>query len=213
MSNTNLGSRLRELLEETGITQSELARRAGMKQQTISYLIHPDNAGRSSRYVDRIAEVLGANPVWLVTGSGEKFNPNVGRVGTSVRVPLCKESDAIRAMMQDDPEANTSALAVDSMLEEGSQAIEIETRAMEPMLEVGDRVIVSPGIKPNPGDLVCAVLTTDDQHVVVIRKYRPQTVSRFELAAINPDYPTLSSGDVQLDLLGVVVEVRKYRKP
>lgn len=43
---STLGSRIRDVLEQKGMSQAELARLVGVKQQTIHYLCHPKSAGQ-----------------------------------------------------------------------------------------------------------------------------------------------------------------------
>lgn len=66
------GERVRLLLQERGISQAELARRVGTKQQTISYLVKGNGAAQTSRYSAKIADILGVNPLWLQTGEGSQ---------------------------------------------------------------------------------------------------------------------------------------------
>lgn len=65
----NLSERLKHALKLTKVSQSELARRIGIKQQSISQIC----SGRStrSRYTMQIAEALEVNAHWLATGEGD----------------------------------------------------------------------------------------------------------------------------------------------
>ncbi len=64
-----LSERLNHDLQLTGVTQSELARRIGIKQQSINQICFGKSA--RSRYTMQIAEVLRVNAHWLATGDGE----------------------------------------------------------------------------------------------------------------------------------------------
>ena len=64
-----LSERLNHALQLTGVTQSELARRIGIKQQSISQICSGKSA--RSRYTMQIAEALRVNAHWLATGDGE----------------------------------------------------------------------------------------------------------------------------------------------
>lgn len=63
---TGLGTRLRQVIDESGLSMSEVARRAGTTQATISKIV--GNKISVSRYVYAIARVLGVDPLWLATG-------------------------------------------------------------------------------------------------------------------------------------------------
>ncbi|MGI4859741.1 MAG: LexA family protein, partial [Janthinobacterium lividum] len=65
-----------------------------------------------------------------------------------------------------------------------------------------------------PGDFVVAKNGSQD---ATFKKYRPRGVSLtgqevFELAPLNDDYPTLRSDTEPLQIIGVMVEHRRYRK-
>ncbi len=84
-----LSSRLNHAMKLTGITQSELARRIGIKQQSISQIC----SGKSvrSRYTMQVAEALGVNPHWLGTGDGViGLNGEKTEIGPDVtgKIPL-----------------------------------------------------------------------------------------------------------------------------
>ena len=65
-----LGGRLSQVLHEQGLSQSELARRVGVKPQSIQHLCQKKT--KRSAYVAEIAEALNVCPFWLATGIGEK---------------------------------------------------------------------------------------------------------------------------------------------
>ncbi|SEN71597.1 helix-turn-helix domain-containing protein [Nitrosomonas marina] len=67
----NLASRLKNCREELGLTQGELAKRAGVKNQSIIGSLESGYRKRSS-YIPAIASVLGVDPLWLATGKGDK---------------------------------------------------------------------------------------------------------------------------------------------
>jgi len=60
--------RLKKAMDYANLTQEESARKSGVKQQTIQYLL---KKGRSSRYNSQIAHACGVNTDWLATGKGE----------------------------------------------------------------------------------------------------------------------------------------------
>ncbi|ADY27804.1 Protein of unknown function DUF2442 (plasmid) [Deinococcus proteolyticus MRP] len=54
-----LSEQLRELVAASGESQAEIARRAGMPQQSLSRLLDPDYTGHSWSSVERVAQALG----------------------------------------------------------------------------------------------------------------------------------------------------------
>jgi transcriptional regulator with XRE-family HTH domain len=65
-----MGERLKSRRKEVGLSQAALAKAAGVKQSTISYIENGRNKG--SQYVAQIATALRLSPTWLATGKGPK---------------------------------------------------------------------------------------------------------------------------------------------
>lgn len=90
---------------------------------------------------------------------------------------------------------------------------EISDSSMKPDFQIGDRVIIDPKIKIEAGDFVVAI---DLYENVLFRKYQARGIidgeQTFDLTPLNNDYPILSSTTEQLNLLGVMIEHRKYRQ-
>ncbi len=55
-------NRLREIRMERGMSQEELAEKAGMSRTTISKIENDEEANVNTRTVAKIAEVFGVNP-------------------------------------------------------------------------------------------------------------------------------------------------------
>lgn len=68
MKKSTYQERLRLAMEYADLTQQELAKRVGVRQQSIQYLL---SKGRSSRRNSEIAKACGVDPDWLATGEGE----------------------------------------------------------------------------------------------------------------------------------------------
>lgn len=67
------GSRLRRLMSDREISQSELARRVGISQASIYRLVSGEAYG--TKHLHKIARVLGTTPAFL---AGETEDPNEG---------------------------------------------------------------------------------------------------------------------------------------
>lgn len=78
-----LKDRFKEIRLERGLSQQEIADKAGVSQSTIMFLENGRN--QSSRRIVEIAKVLGVNSEWLVTGKGEKYS--------SVNIPIKTNKD------------------------------------------------------------------------------------------------------------------------
>jgi SOS-response transcriptional repressor LexA len=209
---SDLGARIRRVLTEKHITQSQLARLVGVKQQTISYICSPDSPATTSRYATKIAQVLGVNPAWLQSGEGDQFDPMVrieleGVLLSVVRIPLLAPAEVV-AFIASGENKNKRLMMTDSEIGEGSFAVEIEGESMSPMFKQGDRVVIDPKLAAEPGDFVAAQIGG----AVTFRKFRQRDSGSYELVPLNSDWPSVSSKDTDIKMLGVMAEHRSYRK-
>ena len=60
--------RLQYTIDRANTSQAEVARKVGVKQQSIQYLCSPRATG--SKHTTKIANILGVRPEWLATGEG-----------------------------------------------------------------------------------------------------------------------------------------------
>ncbi len=96
---------------------------------------------------------------------------------------------------------------------DGSYGLKIRGKSMEPVFYQGEIVIIDPTLSANPGDYVVARVANSPDNEATIKQYAVTGIDRngvetFELRPLNPLFPTLSSKEFEIDLLGVVVEKR-----
>lgn len=207
-----LGTRIRQVLEQKGISQAQLARLVGVKQQTISYICGTESPASTSRYATKIAQALGVNPAWLQSGEGDQHDPVVriemNGIEMSVRqVPLLSGSEAVAFVEGKEPKQGMS-LMTDASISAKAFAMEIEGESMAPTFKSGDRVVIDVGVMPEPGDYVAA----QAQGLLTFRKYRARGADLFELVPLNEDWPVLRSDSCDIKILGVMAEHRSYRR-
>ena len=208
----DLGARIRRVLAEKNLSQAQLARLVGVKQQTISYICATDSPASTSRYATKIAQVLGVNPSWLQSGEGGQHDPSVrieveGVELTVRRVPLVANKDVPALLQGGEAFTKRAGLMTDATAGPRAFAVEIEGDSMRPLFRPGDRIVVDPDLTPEPGDFVVAQV----QGAVTFRKYRAREDTEFELSPMNDDWPVVRSGGDQVRVLGVMVEHRSYR--
>jgi SOS-response transcriptional repressor LexA len=206
-----LGGRIKQMLKERGMTQAELARRVGTKQQTISYIVSEDAPATTSRYATKIAAILGVNPAWLTTGEGNPGDQTVavqveGVTVRAAQLPILHADQVVPYLSKKLNHFN-GQLMTDRASADHAFALEIDGDSMAPAFRPGDRVVIDTKIKPEPGDYVAALL---DDAVVTFRRYRARHPG-FELIPENEDWETVGSGD-SVRILGVMTEHRSYRK-
>ena len=135
------------------------------------------------------------------------------------RVPVMTEGQIIatygNAAHKEMPMADASAprafVYTDANVSDQSLEATVSDDSLAPDYNAGTRFIIDTKVKPFPGALVLAI---NSQGRTAIRKYRELKAATatqpaaYELLATNPFYPPISSGDVDLVLVGVAVESR-----
>lgn len=207
------GDRIRTLLAEKGISQAELARQVGTKQQTISYIVRGDGPAQTSRYAAKIAAVLNVNPLWLQTGEGRQTDPIVptahsasSSLAEAALVAIFPSSEIGKYLLGGDVQPSGGLMSEVKSPQEAF-AFEITDNSMYPMFKTGDVVVIERGLPPEPSDYVIATTESGD---AVFRRYRSKR-GGFELVPENTDWDALSS-DEGVTIHGVMIEHRRYRK-
>lgn len=224
--------RLRWALDVSEMSQSDLAREIGVTPQSVQYLSASENNARGSKHTNAIARATGVNAQWLETGLGpaviedkKKVDSNAVMVRlTTQRVPVLsyvQAGDMTEAGCVDLSQVYDDYVTTDLELSEQAFALEIKGDSMvappgsgEESFHEGDRIIVDCAVTPMPGDFVVA---KNGEHEATFKKYRPRGVDEqarevFELVPLNPDYPTMRSDRQHVQIIGVMVEHRRYRK-
>ena len=98
---TDFGKRLKQALDEKGISAAELSRQTGIGKNLISYYIHGVCLAKQDK-IYLMAKVLDVNPGWLMTGVEQK-NENPNREFT-IFVPSPKFVKMTSYMSQEDYE-------------------------------------------------------------------------------------------------------------
>ncbi|MFN5746610.1 MAG: LexA family protein [Methylococcaceae bacterium] len=94
-------------------------------------------------------------------------------------------------------------------------ALAVRGESMEPEFKEGDTIIIDPDVKPMPGDFVVAKNSREE---ATFKKYRPRGINEhgelvIELVPLNPDFPSLRSDHTPIQIIGTMMEHRRYRKP
>jgi SOS-response transcriptional repressor LexA len=219
-----IGIRLRAARKSEGLTQAELAKRAGISQNSVSDLERGRNI--ASRNIVALAKALRRRPEWLSTGALPEFaitetpvrGENVRPIVTNglpayPRVPLI--SDVAAGMLG----------SIEDFLYPGEAERWVEARQTRPgarafALEVvgdsmvnplgspsfppGAVLIVDPDRAATPGAFVVA---KDVQTQRATFKRLAHDAGRWYLRPLNPAYPTVEIDSPDLRVIGVVIEM------
>ena len=223
---STFASRVRSRRKELGLSQAELAKRGKLSQTTISDIERGRND--ASREIVELAVALQCSPEWLKTGQGPmegiaQVRSSVIHLGPSA-VPVQRPSGQPVPLLATVPAGNWREV-VDAYAMGGADsyvmaledvgahgfALRVEGNSMEPEFHAGEVIFINPDRQPNPGDFVVA---RNHKLECTLKKYRPRGLNErgeeyFELVPLNEDYPTLRSDFIQLEIIGVVVELRR----
>lgn len=207
----SLANRVKQKRSELGLTQTEAAERAGIRQQ--SWASIEDGKTLKPRNIVGIAKALNCDPSWLMNGgaimSAAEVNTRKVPLISYVQAGALADRTPIEAF-----DGNFEYILTDLELSEFSFALRIEGDSMEPDFKAGDIIIVDPEVEPTPGEFVVA---KDGGEQATFKKYRPTYTDmsgcqHFELVPLNDDYPVLSSDQHPMTILGVMIEHRIYRR-
>ncbi|ELM3736963.1 helix-turn-helix domain-containing protein [Edwardsiella piscicida] len=204
----SLAARFKARRLELGMTQVEVASSAGVSQQSIESI--ESGRTRKPRNLLELSKALKCNPDWLL--NGENIMP-LAEI-SSRRIPVISYVQAgclTEARAITDLTGDLEYVLADADVPEYCFALRIDGDSMQPEFKEGDIIIVDPELLPMPGEFVVA---KNGGHEATFKKYRPLGVgiNEFELVPLNPDYPVLRSADMNLQIIGVMIEHRIYRR-
>jgi SOS-response transcriptional repressor LexA len=212
-----MGSRIRDALDERGISQAELARKANVDEATISALIKRDSA--RSEYAPTIARALNVSLEWLLTGRGSSGLSRVSEANVEsypvrgARLPLISWVSAGLKDEANDPYAPGNAEAwIDFDSDASSSAFCLRVRGdsmmsvdgKEPTFPDGCIIAVEPKRRVKSREF--AVFRFNDTDEATFKMYVQDGPLKL-LKPLNPSYPHIVLGpDAQL--VGTVFEKR-----
>jgi len=177
VSEDTLSSRLVYALNYLRISQSEVARRVGIKPQVIQYLC--TNHAKKSKFAYEIALALEINPTWLIAGKGSADFKNTNNTvdSSSLKVPLLDLNTIASWLNQTNeslsqPQEFTYAAAP---IAAHSYAVRITDTSMIPRFEVNTILVVDPDLKPENGDFVVVKILHQEQPIIRQLLYRCDT--------------------------------------
>lgn len=210
MKNETLGDRIRLRRKSLQLTQKQLAQQVKVSHVAISQWEKEETLPRGENLL-RLAEALGCAPAYLIDGDGPVFSEN-SWAGLH-QIPLLAQRDVAQWLNDASSVRQELLMHNDMALSQQSFAIRVEEQAMTPAILRGDVVIIDPSLAPQPGDCVLAM----QQQNALLRTWRQrgseEGVAQFELAPVNINFPELHSSRDSLQLIGTLVELRRYRQP
>lgn len=151
----NLSTRLTRAMQRLNVNQSELARRLGIKPQTIQYLCC--SGAKRSKFIFEIADALGINPTWLIAGEGSMLlDSKTDNALTTV--PLISWADILDWLNpQQLKKINRKHINVMPGFSKKCYALILDDTSMSPRIEKGAVLVIDPELTPKENDFVVAV--------------------------------------------------------
>lgn len=216
MSNQTLGDRIRSRRKELKLTQKNLATALkGVSHVAISQWESNTTKPNAENILD-LSTVLQCEISWLLRGNGES-NVVPASIGMT-KIPLISYIQAGQWTGIDDFRetcGDYEYILTDLDVSDDAFALEIKGDSMTPDFIEGDVVIIDPNEPPHAGEFVAAI---NGSYEATFKKYRPLGEidnfgrEHFELIALNPDYPKLSTLKQEIRIIGTMVEHRIYRR-
>ncbi|MGS0705035.1 LexA family protein [Acinetobacter sp. ANC 3781] len=214
-----------EVLPPKKIKGVDLARAVGVKPPSVSDWLSGKSKTMEGPNLIRAAQFLKVNTKWLATGVGkptdDEKNTEFSNVSFNnlpfMEIPVLDfvQAGLFGTVGYDgiNPKGKTYTTYQSAKPSEVF-SLTIEGMSMAPEFLPGDSIVVDASLAPQPGSYVIA---QNGSYEATFKKYRvigydEYGREEFELVPLNPDYPTISSRDHRIAIIGVMVRhMRDYK--
>lgn len=214
-----------EVLPPKKIKGVELARAVGVKPPSVSDWLTGKSKNMDGPNLIRAAQFLKVNSKWLATGIGKPTDEETRTEFSNVsfdslpfiEIPVLDYVQAgLFGTVEYDginPKGRTYTTYQSSNPSEVFNLI-VEGKSMTPTFLPGDSLVIDASLAPQPGSFVVA---QNGSYETTFKKYRvigydEYGREEFELVPLNPDYPTLSSREHKISIIGVMVRHERSYK-
>lgn len=214
-----------EVLPPKKVKGVELARAVGVKPPSVSDWLSGKSKTMEGPNLIRAAQFLKVNSKWLATGVGKPTDVETKSDFSNVSF---NNFPVIEIPVLDFVQAGIFAtVGYDGVNPKGTtfttyQAAKpsdvfgliVEGMSMAPDFLPGDSLVIDASLAPQPGSFVIA---QNGSYEATFKKYRVTGYDEygreeFELVPLNSDYPTLSSREHKITIIGVMVRhMRDYK--
>ena len=223
-----LGLRLKQLRKENKMTQQQLADAIGVSKTSVIYWEKDENMPKHESLM-ALAKTLKTTPDWLLSGKVNQTpiidSSPVSDLYTNIRpskrklrkIPVL---DFVQAgLWRDVAYDGVNPKDETFTTYEGTEpraifSLEVDGMSMAPDFMPGDEIVVDAAMEPKPGALVIAQEMQHGVAMTTFKKYRVVGVNEYgvdiiELVPLNPDFPTYNSTQIEISIIGVVVQHHK----
>lgn len=205
----NAGNRLKQLREEKGLSQSEVAKIMGVGRTT--YLKWENGENQPTRKLDQLSQFFNVSIDYLLGKSDVKTIPNKNQHSKGVKIPVLGRVvagvpiDAVQEIL--DYEEITPEMAATGEY----FALQVKGASMEPTLRNGDIVIVKKQPTVDSGDIAIVLVNGNDATVKEIKESPAGiTLIGHNAAIYTPQfYSNKEIQNMPVQIIGKVVEMRR----
>lgn len=205
-----VGKLIRTLRKDRDWSQSVVAERTGVSVQAVSNWEKGVDLNHKRAF--QLASIFDVDIHMLLSGELSEHNENStitetgeigGRIVPRYNIELVKNR-AITSMFVERVRSHFPC-------SEESFSLLVHDRANEPKYLPGDSLIIDPDIRPEPGDMVLAVVPSEDLPVIrQLNVLRSGVDPLYELRPLNAPWPTYTVGQDAIE--GVVSEHTQPRR-
>lgn len=192
-----LGEKIRKLRQLRGLTQKELAKRAGLSELSIVLYEKGDRRPRVD-VIAKIAKALDVSVEYLLSEREENIEKDtlkfVKRVPVIARVPAgfpedISAEDIIEYVYLPNVPTNSFVCIV-------------KGESMSPTIKDGDYIVFIPASVVNNGDVI---VVANEWGEIMVKRYREKGGEKF-LVSDNPEFPTYKPNS-EFRIIGKVIDV------
>lgn len=219
--NTNLADRLREALDESGLTKKQLADACGCAPSNVTAWLNGKAKSIRSDTLNKVASILGVSALWLANGSGSKRSASVGVVERDfndeefVMIPEFKIRFAAGAGSEPTPEELSESTKAcyrrDWFIKRGLNPddcirFRVDGDSMEPLLRDGDCVMVHRRVEKIISGKIYAFSYKDDMRIKYLStKINGDVIVKSENSEFEDEIIRAEEREY-LHIIGVVIE-------
>lgn len=196
----SFGTRLEFLIQQRGISKNWLAEKLGITKQAFNYLLKHSS---KPKYVNTLAEILRADPLWIEHGEGVPF-VHANDLKSSFSKIKIHTAESILLMFREEAGDDIQEY-IDYVAEKNDNffAYRLSNESMFPPFMENTVLIFNKDKTPKNGDFVLLVLESDNS--VLVRQYIKDGNDIY-FHPKNKNYKSLVNAAAVI--LGVLVEAR-----
>ncbi|RLV61752.1 LexA family transcriptional regulator [Parashewanella curva] len=202
-----LSERLTYAMNLAGMSQGRLARKVGIRQQSVYQLCSGKTL--ASKYTPHLAKALGIKVQWLVHGEGDMYDENVSSdLVAPKEIPVINWKQAARwpelvdtfSLTDTDEWMRVSKPAFNDCFVLRVSGDSMDGNSPKPSIQEGTLIIVQPCSEASSGQMVIAVLPNHER--AIFRQYVTEADQGY-LKPLNTQYPIIEINN-ECKIIGIV---------